>query len=150
MIRNETEYQEALKRLQEDQIILAAQEKKLKKAGVSGQILKFALAPTQTFHQQLIEEVQAYEKLKRGEIGDFYNLEGIGRTLIALRIARGLTQKDLAEKLDVHETQVSRDERNEYRGITVERVTKILNSLGVEVVSKVKTPVLPEPVSKRI
>ncbi len=148
MIRNETEYKEALKRLAEDQKFLEAQEKHFKNAGYSGEKLEFALAPTQTFHQQLREEVQAYEKLKRGEIGDFYNLEGVGRTLVALRIARGLTQKDLSERLAVHETQVSRDERNEYRGVTVEKVTKILNALNVKIISQVETPVLPEDISQ--
>ena len=32
--------------------------------------------------------------------------------LIALRIAKGLTQRELAERLEVSETQVSRDERH--------------------------------------
>jgi transcriptional regulator with XRE-family HTH domain len=36
---------------------------------------------------------------------------------VALRIATGLTQRQLAETLGVHESQVSRDERNEYHGI---------------------------------
>ncbi len=148
MIRNETEYKEALKRLAEDQKFQEAQENHFKNAGYSGEKLEFDLAPTQTFHQQLREEVQAYEKLKRGEIGDFYNLEGVGRTLVALRIARGLTQKDLSERLAVHETQVSRDERNEYRGVTVEKVTKILNALNVKIISQVETPVLPEDISQ--
>jgi hypothetical protein len=33
----------------------------------------------------------------------------------------------------VHETQVSRDERNEYHGITIERAAKILEALDVEI-----------------
>jgi transcriptional regulator with XRE-family HTH domain len=53
--------------------------------------------------------------------------------LIAARIAQGLSQRELAERLGVHETQVSRDERNEYHGITVERADRILEALGVEV-----------------
>ncbi len=81
------------------------------------------MEPILTFHQQLIEEVESYEKLKRGQTGEFYNLDGLGRTLIALRIAKGITQKDLAKKLSVHETQISRDERNEYRGASIEKVS---------------------------
>ena len=38
--------------------------------------------------------------------------------LIALWIAKGLTQRELAERLEVSEMQVSRDERNEYYGVT--------------------------------
>ena len=56
---------------------------------------------------------------------------------MALRIAQGLSQRELAERLAVHESQVSRDERNEYHGITVDRVERILDALGVEVKSTV-------------
>ena len=44
-----------------------------------------------------------------------------------------LTVAQLAERLGVHETQVSRDERNEYHGVTLERANRNLEALGVEV-----------------
>jgi len=44
----------------------------------------------------------------------------------------------LAERLGVHESQVSRDERNEYNGVTVERADRILEALGVEMTTRVK------------
>ena len=59
--------------------------------------------------------------------------------LIALRIAKGVSQRDLAERLGTHESQVSRDERNEYHGVTVERANRILEALGVEVRSVVES-----------
>jgi hypothetical protein len=37
----------------------------------------------------------------------------------------------------VHESQVSRDERNEYYGITLERVIKLLDALNVKLRTKV-------------
>ena len=43
-------------------------------------------------------------------------LTAIGRLLTALRIAGGLAQRELAQRLGVDESQVSRDERNEYFG----------------------------------
>lgn len=55
---------------------------------------------------------------------------------MALRIARGLTQRELAERLSVHESQVSRDERNDYHGITVERATRVLDALSVRMKSE--------------
>ena len=61
---------------------------------------------------------------------------------MALRIALGLTQRELAERLGVHESQVSRDERNEYHGITVERASRILDALGVELRSTFEQPIL--------
>jgi len=84
-----------------------------------------------SFRMQLEEEVEGYKKLKRGEFEELLNFQGMGRMLIALRIHRGLSQRQLAEKLGVHESQVSRDERNEYNGMTLERLTKILDAFGV-------------------
>ena len=95
-----------------------------------------------SFHLQLEEEVEGYEKLKRGDLGEFKNLHGIGRALVALRIALGLSQRDLSQKLELHESQVSRDERNEYHGITLDRASRILDALGVDLLSRFKSPVV--------
>ena len=65
--------------------------------------------------------------------------EGLGRLLIALRIFQGLSQRELADKLTVHESQVSRDERNEYHGVTVERANRILEALGAELRTAIVT-----------
>lgn len=66
------------------------------------------------------------------------NLRGLGHLLISLRIAQGMTQRDLAEKLGVHESQISRDERNEYFGIKVERAMKILDALNARLRTRVE------------
>jgi len=85
----------------------------------------------------LEEEVESYERLKRGEFEDLDNLRGLGQTLISLRIAQGVSQRELAKRLKVHESQVSRDERNEYFGITLERAAKILDALSARLQTKV-------------
>jgi len=58
--------------------------------------------------------------------------------LISLRIAQGISQRELAKRLNVHETQVSRDEHNEYFGITVERANKIINALNARLKTTVE------------
>jgi DNA-binding XRE family transcriptional regulator len=138
MIRNEKEYREAVERIRQEKDRLARQEAELKTMGLGPAEIKRALDPMRSFHEQLEEEVASYERLKRGEFDEVLNLRGLGQLLVSLRIARGLTQRQLAEKLGVHETQVSRDERNEYHGITLERAARILEVLGVEVRSRVE------------
>jgi len=132
MIRNETEYQDAVKRLSGEKQRLSEQRSKLKEMDLSKTEIKRAMDPLVSFHEQLREEVASYERLRRGEFDELRNFEGVGRLLIALRIAQGLSQRETADRLEVHESQVSRDERNEYHGITVDRANRILQALGAE------------------
>ncbi len=144
MIRNETDYQEALSRLDAERARLAEHRAHLSELGLSPDELKRALDPLRAFHMQLEEEVQSYERLKRGDLGELHNLHGLGTMLIASRIALGLTQRELAARLGVHESQISRDERNAYHGVTVERASRILDAMGVRLTSAFSQPVLPQ------
>ena len=137
MIRNETEYQTSVRRLSDELARQKEQEAKLRELGLSKNEIKRAMDPVRSFHVQLQEEVESYERLKRGEFEEVRNFDRLGLLLTALRISRGMSQRELAERLGVHESQVSRDERNEYRGITVERANRILTALGVEITSTV-------------
>ena len=141
MIRNEHEYLEASKRLEAERVRLAQHREELSKSGLKESELKRVMDPLISFHNQLREEVERYEDLKRGKFPNLQNLKGLGTLLVSLRIARGMSQRELAAKLEVHESQVSRDERNEYHGITVERAIKILDTLGV----KLQTSVVEAP-----
>jgi len=138
MIRNETEYQEASARLTHERTRLAEHRARLREAGLSDVEIKRVIDPMESFHLQLQEEVESYERLKRGEFDDLDNLRGLGHLLISTRIAQGISQRELARRLGVHESQISRDERNEYFGITLERAIKILDALNVRLHTKVE------------
>lgn len=133
MIRNEAEYREAVKRLQEEEQKIALHKAELQKLDLSKQEVKRLIDPLWSFHLQLQEEVDSYERLKRGEIDELKNLKGLGQLLISLRIAKGMSQQELAERLGCQPSQVSRDERNEYHGVTVDRAAKILEALGATI-----------------
>ena len=149
MIRNEAEYQEASKRLDDETQRLEQHRARLKEAGLNDDEIKCVIDSLASSHLQLREEVEAYERLKRGEFEVLDNLRGLGHLLITSRIAQGLTQRELARRLGVHETQVSRDERNEYFGITLERAAKILDALSVRLRTQVAIePLQPFPVAQ--
>ena len=130
MIRTETEYQEARRRLKEGDRHMKAQQAELEKLDLSKAEIRRGMAPLVTFHDQLQEEVQRYERLRRGDRKELANLQELGQILIGLRIVSGLTQRQLAERLGVHESQVSRDERNDYHGVTIDRANRIIEALG--------------------
>jgi ribosome-binding protein aMBF1 (putative translation factor) len=138
MIRNETEYQEASERLAQEWQRLAEHRSRLKATGLADEEIKRVIDPLESFHLQLKEEVESYEKLKRGEFGELDNLRGLGHLLISIRIAQGLSQRELANRLNVHESQVSRDERNEYFGITLERAIRLLDALNVKLRTQIE------------
>jgi hypothetical protein len=118
VIRSEKEYREAVERLRQNEEVLALQKEKLEGLGLSEEEVRRALEPMLSFRAQLEEEVEWYERVRRRDFGIMRDLSAVGTLLIALRIANALSQRELAEKLGVSEAQVSRDERNEYHGIT--------------------------------
>lgn len=138
MIRSEKEYGEAVERLRLDEEVLALQKEKLEGLGLSEEEVGRALEPMLSFRAQLEEEVEWYERVRRRDFGIIRDLSAVGTLLIAMRIANGLSQKELAERLGVSEAQVSRDERNEYHGITVDRVQRVLDAMGETLTSRVE------------
>jgi DNA-directed RNA polymerase specialized sigma subunit len=138
MIRSEKEYREALERLRKDEEVLALQKEKLEGLGLSEEEVRRALEPMLSFRAQLEEEVEWFERVRRRDFGIIRDLSAVGTLLIALRIANGLSQRELAEKLGVSEAQVSRDERNEYHGITVDRAQRVLDAMNETLTSRVE------------
>jgi DNA-directed RNA polymerase specialized sigma subunit len=130
VIRSEKEYREAVERLRQDEEVLALQKEKLEGLGLSEEEVRRALEPMLSFRAKLEEEVVWYERVRRRDFSIIRDLSAVGTLLIALRIANGLSQRELAEKLGVSEAQVSRDERNEYHGITVDRAQRVLDAMN--------------------
>lgn len=136
MIRNDSEYREALRRIESERQSLAEHEAKLKGMGFSPEEVARGMSPLEVFHQQFVEKVEDYARAKRGDLGGFREVRDLGRLLIAARIASGMSQRALAQKLGVNESQVSRDERNEYSSVTLERTCLVLEAVGAEVTLK--------------
>ena len=138
MIRSEKDYREAVERLRKDEEVLALQKEKLEGLGLSEEEVRRALGPMLSFRAQLDEEVEWYERVRRRDFGMIRDLSAVGTLLIALRIANGLSQRELAEKLGVSEAQVSRDERNEYHGITRRPAHRVLDAMNETLTSRVE------------
>lgn len=98
-----------------------------------------ALYGLDSFKAQIEEEIQEYENIKNGHIPEyFFEFENIGLLLIALRIKKGWTQARLAQELGVAPSQVSRDENNDYHGVSLPIMKKILKALDFDLIICVK------------
>lgn len=131
MIRNDTEYKRTLQQIEEGRAHFHAQRASYQEQGIPAQDADIALQATESFLLGMEEDAAAYREAKGGHLAPLNDLTDIGRWLVHARIARGLSQKELAGRLGVSEAQVSRDERNEYAKVGVDRAQTILDALGV-------------------
>ena len=83
--------------------------------------------------QELREQLEEYEALRAGTQTTFVfdSLTSLPEGLIKARIARGLTQKQLAESLNLQEQQIQRYEATLYEGAALERIEAVAKVLGI-------------------
>lgn len=85
--------------------------------------------------EQLEEQIAEYEQLRSGKHRELaYDTFGeMLHGLTKARIARGLTQKALAQKMHLKEQQVQRYEATDYASASTRRVREVLRALGAHV-----------------
>jgi transcriptional regulator with XRE-family HTH domain len=79
-------------------------------------------------------EILEYETLKTSDfkIEELEVFSYLPESLIKARIVSGLTQKDLAKIIGVHEQQIQRYESTKYQTASLARIIEIAKALGVE------------------
>jgi HTH-type transcriptional regulator / antitoxin HipB len=82
---------------------------------------------------ELEQEIVEYNRLKSGRVTQFpiESLQDLPRVAIEARIAAGLTQKELAEKIGVQEQQIQRYEANNYQAVGFDRLQEVMSALDV-------------------
>jgi HTH-type transcriptional regulator/antitoxin HigA len=83
--------------------------------------------------RQLEDELREYDQLKSGQFGlpSVDRLDKIAPFIVKLRIAKGISQTELARRLGVSKQVVSRQEEDEYQGVSISRLQEILDALGI-------------------
>lgn len=87
-------------------------------------------------------EIAEYEQLRSGAIRSFEaeSLPELAGTLIKARIAKGWSQRRLAEELGLAEQQVQRYESTGYASASLARLGDVVAALGVDVREIVSLP----------
>ena len=106
--------------------------------GFSPKIISRLQREYQTNKKILETSLAAYENAKHGDDEQLKKLVGnnIGLSLIVARIAKGLSQKELAERLGLREQQIQRYEADRYQSISLANAQKIAQVLGVTLEAK--------------
>ena len=85
----------------------------------------------QSMIDELREELQEYERTKQGDVDmtALTSVHMVPSTLIRARIARGLSQRQLAQLVGLKEQQIQRYESNDYSNVDLGRVQEIARAL---------------------
>lgn len=101
------------------------------------EVMKDAL---ESLAETLREEIQRYEDLRDGRVRqrELDGLTDLPTALIEARIAAGLTQRGLAERLGLKEQQIQRWESDRYSGVGLRRIQEVIDALGMGITETVR------------
>lgn len=86
-------------------------------------------------YERLKEEIEEYENLRSGQVDTFEasSLRELPLLLVKARIARGWTQRELADALELKEQQIQRYEADLYATARLATLLKVADALELEV-----------------
>jgi transcriptional regulator with XRE-family HTH domain len=141
MIQNERQYKITKARVQEFDRSLHALAQSAQ-PGVHPRIVQAQRDAIQSQLDELREELSAYEGLREGRsrVLELISLDELPAALIQGRIASGLTQRELAQRLGMKEQQIQRYEATSYSGASLDRIREIVAALGIKIREDVFLP----------
>lgn len=147
MIKNQRQYATTKKQVGLFQDALAQWSENSRPADVDPIIHRAQRDGLESQLDTLRSELGEYETLKKGliETISLRSLEELPAGLIKARIARGLTQKDLAEKIGVKTQQVQRWEFEDYENVGFRFLVDIAHALDLDVSEVIRLPNKPRP-----
>lgn len=144
MIKNERQYK-----------ITRAQAKKFEHAieakaartdvDVHPALVAAEMAALESQLEDLRAQLAEYDTLKSGarKVVELESLDELPKALVQARIAAGLGQRDLADRLGLKEQQIQRYESSDYASASLTRICEIVNALGIQVREDVFLPTEP-------
>lgn len=142
MIRNERQYRITKSQMQGFEEKLRAFDEQPAAPGIHPRILQAQRDAIRSQVDELREDLLAYEALQAGhaKVLELTSLDDLPAALIQARIAVGLTQRQLADRLGMKEQQLQRYEATSYAGASLERIREVVAALGVKVREDVFLP----------
>ncbi len=140
MIKNERQYK--ITKAQADRFARSLEEIK-KSNRATGRLstythpilLKAQEEALKSQYDELLSELRTYEALKAGDMNviEVQSFEELPHALIKARIALGLSQKELANRLSMKEQQIQRYEASDFANASLKRLQQIIDALGIKI-----------------
>lgn len=150
MITNERQLQIARRDVERFQ---AALDGDMAEAGIDPAILKAQHDAAEAQVQELQAHIDDYVRLRSGRVRQFHiaGLSELPQALISCRIASGMTQRELADRLSLKEQQIQRYEMQNYQGASFARIADVADAVGIELPGELRLAGAdsPEAVLKR-
>lgn len=134
IISNDRQAREAELAIAElDEALTSEQALKSIVAGLPNEVIEGVRRSLKTERRERAELLGAYKSARDGDFSLLKSKVGNdpGAFLIAARLIRGLSQKELARKLGLREQAIQRWETERYRSISLANYQKIAQTLGV-------------------
>ena len=137
MITNEVQYRATKGHLERFEQAAANLEAQLVEKSAP-RLLQVELDAVRSQAKDLRAEIAEYEQLRSGAVSSLeaHSLAELATLLIKARIARGWTQRELADALGVAEQQVQRYEATEYRSASLARICDVAAALDIAVTER--------------
>ena len=136
MIKNERQYR--ITRTQAERFARTLEGLRGRPGGADGMHPMIAQAQVDAVTSQLADleaELREYEAIRDGrfEVEALREAVNLPELLIRARIAQGLTQKELADRLGLKEQQIQRYEATDYATAKWSRIREVVGALSMEV-----------------
>jgi ribosome-binding protein aMBF1 (putative translation factor) len=131
MIKNERQYRITRAQAAKFESALKATAKTDKDRTTHPRLIKAQADAMRSQLESLHRELREYKELKKGNVAppDLDYIAVVPRDLIRARIASGLSQKELAERLGMPEQQIQRYEAKEYESVSLGRISEVARVL---------------------
>jgi len=142
VIKNERQYRITKTQAEKFETAIREMENAPPKKGVPSKLRQAQVDALRSQWTELQEQIKEYELLRSGKrrVLQLDSFADLPRALIQARIASGMSQEDLAERLGTKPQQVQRYEATDYLGASLSRVSEVVRVLGIQVQEHVFLP----------
>lgn len=133
MIKNERQYKITRSRLDELRATVDALHTAALPEGLQPEMRDLQLDALRGTIGDLEAELADYDALDDTAVIEATGIDQLPVALIRARIARGLTQRQLADKLGMKEQAIQRYEATDYAGVSFSRLVEIADALDLAV-----------------
>lgn len=147
MITNERQYR--ITRSKANRFLRAIEEfdaAERERSGVHPRLVQAEREGIESQLADLREELAEYERLQSTDVSviSVVSIDELADGLIKARIAGGLSQRGLAERLGLKEQQIQRYEAERYASASYKRLCQVAHALGVRIENNILLPVVPD------